>query len=147
MSPITDGFGHIATLSTDRLRTAAFYQHAFGASILADIPAFGDHPPMTVVDVGGGAALNVYEVLAESIVGERRRMGGRGPIDHFGFGVASRAVLEQLRARLVEAGADEVGEVRALGPVWSLFFRDPDGLELEVCAPIVPVSPSSPASS
>jgi hypothetical protein len=39
-----------------------------------------------------------------------------------------------MRDRLVAAGA-EVGEVQRLGDIWSLFFRDPDGMELEVCAP------------
>jgi hypothetical protein len=33
----------------------------------------------------------------------------------------------------VTAGADEVGEIQQLGDEWSLFFRDPDGMELEVC--------------
>jgi len=43
-------------------------------------------------------------------------------------------VLHQMRDRLVAAGADEVGEIQRLGDEWSLFFRDPDGMELEVCA-------------
>jgi hypothetical protein len=33
------------------------------------------------------------------------------------------------------AGA-ETGEIRQLGNEWSLFFRDVDGMELEVCAPV-----------
>ena len=33
------------------------------------------------------------------------------------------------------AGAQEVGEIQRLGDEWSLFFRDPDGMELEVCCP------------
>jgi predicted enzyme related to lactoylglutathione lyase len=33
------------------------------------------------------------------------------------------------------AGAD-VGQVQRLGDTWSLFFRDPDEMELEVCTPI-----------
>jgi hypothetical protein len=37
--------------------------------------------------------------------------------------------------RLVAAGAD-VGEIQDLGGEWSLFFRDLDGMELEVTAPI-----------
>jgi hypothetical protein len=31
------------------------------------------------------------------------------------------------------AGAQEVGELQQRGSEWSLFVRDPDGLELEVC--------------
>ena len=32
--------------------------------------------------------------------------------------------------------AVEVGDVQRLGDSWSLFFRDPDGMELEVCTPV-----------
>jgi len=37
-----------------------------------------------------------------------------------------------VRDRLVELGAD-IGEIQRLGNEWSLFFRDPDGMDLEVC--------------
>ena len=66
------------------------------------------------------------------MIGDRRRQGGRGAIDHFALAVDSKATLE-LVERLVDAGAQEVGEVQRLGDEWSLFFRDPDGMELEVC--------------
>jgi len=48
---------------------------------------------------------------------------------------ASRAELEEVKLRLVDAGA-EIGEIQRLGDEWSLFFRDVDGMELEVCAPV-----------
>jgi len=38
-----------------------------------------------------------------------------------------------MRERLAAAGAQEVGDVQQLGPTLSVFFRDPDGMELEVC--------------
>jgi hypothetical protein len=41
-------------------------------------------------------------------------------------------VLDGVRDRLINAGAD-VGDVQRLGSEWSLFFRDLDGMELEVC--------------
>ena len=37
-----------------------------------------------------------------------------------------------VKERLVAAGA-EIGEIQQLGGEWSLFFRDIDGMELEVC--------------
>jgi hypothetical protein len=40
-----------------------------------------------------------------------------------------------MKDRLVQAGA-EIGEIQQLGSEWSLFFRDPDGMELEVCAKV-----------
>jgi uncharacterized protein (TIGR02246 family) len=42
--------------------------------------------------------------------------------------------LDEVRDRLAAAGAD-VGAIQRLGETWSLFFRDPDGMELEVCTP------------
>ena len=42
-------------------------------------------------------------------------------------------MLEKIKSRMVDAGA-EIGEIQRLGDEWSLFFRDPDGMELEVCA-------------
>jgi hypothetical protein len=40
-----------------------------------------------------------------------------------------------VRDRLRAAGAD-IGDIQRLGDTWSLFFRDPDGMELEVCTPV-----------
>ena len=131
--PIASGINHIATLTTDMARTVGFYEQVFEAVVTHEVPRTEDHPWMKVVDLGGGAALNVFEVPDDSIIGERRRIGGRGAIDHFGIAVDSRATLESVRARLGSAGAQEVGEIQPLGGELSLFFRDPDGMELEVC--------------
>jgi catechol 2,3-dioxygenase-like lactoylglutathione lyase family enzyme len=130
--PITSGLNHVATVTADLDRLVRFYQDVFGAEITFEMQATDDHPRMTILDLGGGAALNAFEVPADSIVGERRRQGGRGPIDHYALAVDSRPTLEQVRDRLVAAGAD-IGEIQRLGDEWSLFFRDPDGMELEVC--------------
>jgi catechol 2,3-dioxygenase-like lactoylglutathione lyase family enzyme len=133
--PLTTGFNHVATLTTDRDLTVGFYEQAFDAEVVFEMERTGDHPWMKIVDLGGGAALNVFEVPAEDIIGERRRQGGRGAIDHFALAVPDRAALEVVRERLVSAGAQEVGEIQSLGTELSLFFRDPDGMELEVCCP------------
>jgi catechol 2,3-dioxygenase-like lactoylglutathione lyase family enzyme len=133
--PISTGFNHVATLTTDMNRTVHFYEDVLGAEVRGEVLPRDDHPWMKVVDIGGGAALNIFEVAAEEIIGERRRQGHRGAVDHFAFAVESRATLEKVRERLSAAGAQEVGEVQQLGPTLSVFFRDPDGMELEVCCP------------
>ena len=132
--PVTSGFNHVATLTTDLDRFAAWYGEVFGAEVTFTMEAEGDHPRMFILDMGGGSALNVFEVPAEAIIGERRRIGGRGAIDHFGIAVDSLEALEDVKGRLAAAGAD-IGEIQQLGSEWSLFFRDCDGMELEVCAP------------
>lgn len=91
---------------------------------------------MAIIDLGGGAALNAFEVLEDAILGERRVIGRRGAIDHFGLAVDSLTTLERVRDRLVDAGAD-IGEIQQLGSEWSLFFRDIDGMELEACCAAV----------
>jgi catechol 2,3-dioxygenase-like lactoylglutathione lyase family enzyme len=131
--PISNGFNHVATLTTDLDRHAEWWGSVFGAVVTFKMDKADDHPRMFILDVGGGAALNVFEVSEDEIIGERRRQGGRGAIDHFAIAVDSLETLEAVKQRLVDAGAD-IGEIQRLGPEWSLFFRDVDGMELEVCA-------------
>jgi catechol 2,3-dioxygenase-like lactoylglutathione lyase family enzyme len=130
--PVTAGFNHVATLTPDLDRLVAFYTNAFGADLVFEMAAEENHPRMAILDLGAGAALNAFEVPADDIIGERRRQGGRGAIDHFALAVDSHDTLVAMRERLQGAGAD-VGDVQRLGDEWSLFFRDPDGMELEVC--------------
>lgn len=106
--PITTGLNHVATLTTDMNSTVRFYEVAFGADVTFELPPSEGHPWMKVVDLGGGAA-------------------------HFALAVASLEVLATLPARLATAGAQEIGEIQRVGDEWSLFVRDPDGMELEVC--------------
>ena len=130
--PLTNGFNHVATLTTDLDRFADWYGRVFGATVVHEIVKSEHHPRMFIVDMGGGAALNVFEVDRTDIIGEQRRQGGRGAIDHFGLSVETLEDLQAVKARLEEAGAD-IGEIQRLGNEWSLFFRDVDGMELEVC--------------
>jgi catechol 2,3-dioxygenase-like lactoylglutathione lyase family enzyme len=134
-APLTVGFNHVATGTPDLDRIIAFYRDAFGATVMVEIPEDPEHPRMAIIDVGSGSAMNIAEVPEGSLVGDRTRIGGRGPVDHYGLAVPSRDELEVLVERIPAAGG-EVGEISLLGgTTWSLFFRDPDGMELEVCAP------------
>ena len=134
---ITVGFNHVATLTPDLDRLTAFYGRAFGATVTFEMVARDDHPRMAILDLGGGAALNVFEVTADEIIGERTKQGHRGAIDHYALAVDSLDRLRSVRDQLIDAGAD-VGEIQQLGAEWSLFFRDPDGMELEVCCATEP---------
>jgi catechol 2,3-dioxygenase-like lactoylglutathione lyase family enzyme len=130
--PKTLGFNHVATMTADLDRYLAFYEEIFGAEVVTITEAHGDHPRMAVVNMGGNSALNVFEVPADSILGDRSKMGGRGPIDHYALAVDSEEMLCEVRDRLVAVGASP-GEVTQFGPaLLSVFFRDPDGAELEV---------------
>jgi catechol 2,3-dioxygenase-like lactoylglutathione lyase family enzyme len=115
-------------------RTVRFYEEAFDAKVLGEVLPREDHPWMKIVDIGGGGQLNIFEATAEEIIGERRRQGHRGAVDHFALAVNSKSTLEKVGERLRAAGAQEVGDIQQFGPnLLSVFFRDPDGMELEVC--------------
>lgn len=130
--PKTLGFSHVATMTADLERYLAFYGDMFGAEVIHIMEAKGDHPRMAIVDMGGDSALNVFEVPADAIVGDRSTMGGRGPIDHYALAVRSEEELLEIRDRLVGVGASP-GEITQFGGgLRSVFFRDPDGAELEV---------------
>jgi hypothetical protein len=79
---------------------------------------------MVILDLGGGSALNITEQAAGTITGDRARPGGRGPIDHYGIAVASRASLDDMRQRLAAAGAD-VGQVQRLGDTCASHANEP----------------------
>ena len=135
--PITTGFNHVATQTTDLDRHAEFYGRVFGAEVTFRMDKTPEHPRMFILDMGCGAALNVFECAPEEIVGDKTKQGGRGAIDHFAIAVDSVDALKEVKQRLDDAGAD-TGDIQQLGDEWSLFFRDIDGMELEVCAPGTP---------
>ena len=128
----TTGFNHVATLTPDLDRYLAFYGDVFGAQVVHEMAAEHDHPRMAIVDMGNGASLNVFEVAAESIVGDRARIGGRGPIDHYALMCDGPESLVAIRDRLLELDATP-GVITDFGTELSVFFRDPDGAELEIC--------------
>jgi catechol 2,3-dioxygenase-like lactoylglutathione lyase family enzyme len=132
--PISTGLNHVATGTPDLDRVVRFSKDAFEAEVVFEMAARDDHPWLKIADVGGGSFINVFQAEQGDVFGERRTPGKRGGVDHFGFQADSRETLEVLAGRLRDAGAQEVGQIQQLGGEWSLFFRDIDGMELEVCA-------------
>ena len=61
-----------------------------------------------------------------------QEMFRRGRVDHLALAARDEEALEVLRQRLVEYGACE-GNVTDFGSILSVWFMDPDGMELEVC--------------
>ena len=60
--PVTSGFNHVATLTADMERTVKFYREAFDATVVFEMDAKGDHPRMSILDLGGGGGDNVGDV-------------------------------------------------------------------------------------
>jgi catechol 2,3-dioxygenase-like lactoylglutathione lyase family enzyme len=131
---LLNGFNHVAILTKDRARLHAFYEDVFDATVLRDGPELGG--PETVrlsfVAVGPHSELNVFEIDGNTEADHQTPMFGRGRIDHLALQAASIEAFETIRDRLMARAAND-GFVTDFGPILSLFFRDPDGLECEVC--------------
>lgn len=128
---LLDGINHIAILTADTDRLHAFYRRVFDAEVAHD-QQVESGTRMSVVDVGPHTELNVFEIAGNDQATQRGRMFQRGGIDHMGLQAASLQAFETVRDRLMEVGATD-GFVTDFGPVLSVFFTDPDGLEGEVC--------------
>jgi catechol 2,3-dioxygenase-like lactoylglutathione lyase family enzyme len=134
---LTSGFNHVAILTNDTERLQAFYVDVFDAEVLRDGPEPGsDEGPvrMTVIHVGPSAELNVFQIVGNTEADRQVPMFGRGRIDHLALQADSLESFEKIRDRLMARGAAD-DFVTDFGSILSVFFRDPDGLECEVCVP------------
>lgn len=129
-SVLLGGFDHVAVLTADTDRFTEFYAEVFGAS--SEVFQERDGFRLTMVKVGPTAELNVFEIAGNDESQRQTPMFGRGRLDHLALEAASLDAFEEIRHRLVARGASD-GFVTDFGPTLSLFFRDPDGLEAEVC--------------
>jgi len=127
---LLDGINHVAVITQDTERFVEFYADVFGAEV-----GGVDHPPfgtLTFVHIGGNRELNVFEIDDNDEAQHQVPMFGRGRLDHIGFQAASLDAFNEARRRLMARGATD-GFVTDFGAIYSCFFRDPDGLECEVC--------------
>jgi catechol 2,3-dioxygenase-like lactoylglutathione lyase family enzyme len=89
-------------------------------------------PRLSIIKIGDWAELNVFQLEGNTEADRQVPMFGRGRLDHLALQAASLPDFEEIRRRLMDRGAAD-DFVTDFGPMLSLFFRDPDGLECEVC--------------
>jgi len=143
------GVGHVALVTRDLERLVAFYGEAF------DVPAPADpaHRP-AILELAGGVGLHVFEQAEGALGGvsddAALRPLARGRVDHVALEAADPDAFAAARERLIALGAAEETVVD-FGPLASVFFRDPDGRELELSvskppgwAPPFPLTPFAP---
>ncbi len=124
---------HVAVLTADTDAFVEFFADVFGAESRA-VPDLPPDMRLTMVDIGGHSELNVFQLHGNTEAARQVPMFGRGRLDHLGLRAASMEAFETARERLVARGASD-GFVTDFGPVLSVFFIGPDGLEAEVCVP------------
>jgi len=122
---------HVAVLTADTDAFVAFFAEVFGAESREN-PAMPPGMRLTFVDIGANSELNVFQLDGNAEAAHQVPMFGRGRLDHLGLRAASLEAFETARDRLMARGATD-GFVTDFGPVLSLFFIGPDGLEAEVC--------------
>jgi catechol 2,3-dioxygenase-like lactoylglutathione lyase family enzyme len=128
---LLSGINHVATLTRDTDRLHAFYREVFDAEVFADMsPEPGLR--LSFISLGPTAMLNVFQLDGNDEAARQTPMFGRGRIDHLALEAASQEAFDTIRERLIARGAADAF-VTDFGVALSIFFRDPDGLEGEVC--------------
>ena len=128
---LLNGVNHVAITTNDTARLAAFYREVFEAEVDGEM-AEGEAVRLTFIRIGEAAELNVFEIDDNTEADRQTPMFGRGRIDHLGLQAASLEAFDEIRRRLIARGASDEF-VTDFGSILSVFFRDPDGLEGEVC--------------
>jgi catechol 2,3-dioxygenase-like lactoylglutathione lyase family enzyme len=121
------GVNHIAVVTADLDRYRAFYEDALGldtALVLGSGPGHGRQAVM----FAGHVMLHVFEADPP---GTGTGMLHRGRLDHLGFTARDPSALAARRNRLLDVGASS-GDIRQLGWLLSVRYRDPDGFEGEI---------------
>lgn len=115
------GVYEVVVRVSDLARAEAFYRDVLGLELGLDDP----NRPMSFWRVGGSDGMLVLQHDA-----------GEFPKQHFAFRV-DEADLEKAARHLEDNGVSVHGPVQHdWMPAKSLYFADPDGHELELCAPI-----------
>jgi catechol 2,3-dioxygenase-like lactoylglutathione lyase family enzyme len=127
---LLDGINHVALLTADTKAFHAFFEDVFDATITHDDDQ-GDFR-VSMVHVGSFSELNVFQIAGNTEAERQTPMFGRGRLDHIGLQAASFESFGLIRQRLMTRGATD-GFVTDFGPVLSVYFVGPDGLEGEVC--------------
>jgi catechol 2,3-dioxygenase-like lactoylglutathione lyase family enzyme len=147
MAPLTLGaVHHIRLTVTDLERSKAFYTEVLGFQVAMDtLPPEDDEFYGTLVEnLQGGIVLmnaGTFIGLRPCDAGRQQEKDAFDPfrvgLDHMSFTVESRAVLEGAMAQLEERGVPH-GGITELVPfgIALLPFKDPDGIQLEICAPL-----------
>ncbi len=138
----TNGLHHLRLTVTDLERSRAFYRDVLSFTIVAQSPGSPADPAVRsdpdqlyggVVFAAGGMLLGLRPVADAGDRFNSERVG----LDHLSFTVPTRADLEHAADRLAHQRIEH-GEIRDL-PAFGiaiLSFTDPDGIHLELTAPL-----------
>jgi len=138
----TRGLNHIDLGTKDMEATRAFYEDVLGFPLVrADLVEIGDDGRLQhfFFDIGNGQLMgfmsgeNVRSYPKEFDAGINRGLGLAQGVYHFAFDADSDEDLERIKQHLQDHGVKVRGPVDHEGWCKSIYFLDPNGLQLEVC--------------
>jgi catechol 2,3-dioxygenase-like lactoylglutathione lyase family enzyme len=135
------GFSHIGLSTLDLDRTRDFYERVLGfKAVRCDILTVKEGGQIRHIffDTGHDQLMAFMEasgvpgIPAEYDAGINRGLGVPGVFYHFAFEAGSEAALDEKRRELLAKGV-QVTDVVDHDWAKSIYFKDPNGLQLEFC--------------
>jgi len=128
----SDGVHHVDLVVSSIERSLPFYRDLLGPIGWHRMSEVEGERGETIWYLGGrGCAVGLREAQTESGAVDRYTVG----LHHVAFEVASRAVVDERYAWLVDSGVAIESEPQEYGYMpgyYAVFFYDPDGLKLEI---------------
>jgi len=124
--PLTYGLTHFAISVKDIEKTRLFYQNVFDMEVMYHTESF------LQLNTPGCHDILVFEKK------EGKQTGNSGGIAHFGFRLKNPEDIKSMVDKIKNAGGIivDTGEFVAGSPY--VFFKDPDGYEVEVWYELIP---------
>ena len=116
----TYGLTHIAIAVKDLDKTLRFYQKVFEVEVMYHKNDF------LQVTTPGANDIIVFEK-------KKAEYGKTGGIAHFGFRLRKARDIDELAKRIKSAGGTIVDKGEFVPGEPYIFFKDPDGYEVEIC--------------
>lgn len=134
MSPSVQSLDHLVLTVTDLARTVTFYRDVMGMAVIRFQPATG---PERLALGFGQQKINLHEAAAPFEPKARHPRPGSAdlcflsdvPLDTWQTHLAQKKVV-------IEEGP--VRRTGAIGPITSIYLRDPDGNLIEISNPLPP---------
>ena len=120
----TYGLTHIAIAVKDLGQTLAFYQKVFEVKVMYHKDDF------LQVTTPGANDIIVFEK-------KKADYGKTGGIAHFGFRLRDAKDIDEMAKRIKSAGGTIVDKGEFVPGEPYIFFKDPDGYEVEICYELI----------
>ena len=125
---MTYGLTHLAISVRDVSRTKKFYHDIFGMETMYDQQGF------VQMTTPGCHDILVFEEKKNSPI------GNTGGIAHFGFRLKEPKDIDEMIKRIISAGGQIVDKGEFVKGSPYVFFKDPDGYEVEIWYELLPES-------